>query len=257
MPELRKGAPSALLPTRAHGLGRLPSRPDPRNFRLVRYLPEPRAARVWLPVPRPPKVWRLPVLLNQGTTPRCIGFGTTHYIDAEPLAHTFGANYADELYAECKKIDGYPDMEGSTVHAAAKVLRSRGLIQAYAWAKHLGEVREWLLTQGPMVAGINWYRGMNQPDARGYIKPTGPQEDGHCFAITGWIPRSRLSILWDDVLCPNTWGPEWNCPTLPLDGHRQSFPGYFLLKAWDLGRLMAAQGEVLAAVEVPARGDTV
>ncbi len=153
--------------------GRIPSPPDPRNWSLLPFFAEPAATRWWLPVMRPAKIWNLPVLLDQNGYPRCVGYGSTHYIDMDPVLHAFEADYADQFYFDCKKVDGFPNEDGSTIHAAARVLQQRGLIKNYAWAHALGEVREQLLTRGPMDTGVNWYEGMERPDRNGYIVPSG------------------------------------------------------------------------------------
>lgn len=189
------------------------------------------------------QVWNVPYLLDQGQTPHCVGFGGTHWGIADPINDKWTHADADALYYACKVRDGEPMAEdGSSVRTLAEELHTRGRLAEYVWCGRVDEtgsqqgqaVAEWLLHQGPVVLGTNWYRGMFNPDANGVIHVTGANEGGHCYLAHGIDLDTGL------VKCGQSWGPDWG-----VEG------GHFFLSMKDLQRLLDEQGEALAALELP------
>jgi hypothetical protein len=181
-------------------------------------------------------IWPCTEQLDQGQTGHCVGFGSAQWCD------TLGTDQLDDhyldvdghkIYYECKIIDNEPKAEnGSSVHSAAKVLKARGRIKNYAWTASLDEIKQWLLTKGPVLVGTDWYAGMFTPDAQGVIHPTGNVEGGHCYVLAGYDPTTDLIEL------HNSWGSSWG-----VDGRAR-------IPAAEFEMLAASNGEALVAVEL-------
>ena len=108
----------------AFGLGRIPSPPDPRDHSLARHAPDVATAT-------PPGSYAphyLWTVLDQGDTPRCVGYSGAlgRQIESMLEAHEALLFDADDLYAECKKHDGSPTEDGTYIRVACQVLRSEG-----------------------------------------------------------------------------------------------------------------------------------
>lgn len=254
----------------AHLLGRV-YRPDPRDWSLARLMeiaepPEEIRQRTveqvmaettyftdwrsylvfwrWLKkaqAPAPPRpsgdrapAWELPIQLDQGETGHCVGFGWAGWVDATPVPGTYQNADAHALYYECKIIDGEPGQEtGSTVRSGALALRNRGRLAAFAFARSLAEIDEWVNAQGSVVVGTAWTEDMFTPDGDGYVKPTGRVQGGHCYLML-----DRLDAE-DAYLFQNSWGEGWG----------QS--GRFKIKCSDFDGLLADYGEACCAAELP------
>jgi hypothetical protein len=259
-----------------HLLGRRPSPPDPRDWRisdLSKRLKDKtsgitikRKASFWEaiwewilnligvipspipPVPVPPvpptppippptsRVWNDPIQLDQGQTPHCVGFGWAAWADSDPIDETYQNADGDAIYYECKIIDGEPGMEdGSNVRSGAKALQVRKRLSAYAFASTTAEVKQWLLTNGTVVMGSDWFNSMFNPTADGFVTPTGTVAGGHCYICLGYDSSS------DSFLFQNSWGASWG------------LKGRFKMKASDVDSLIfvSGTGEACVAVELP------
>lgn len=196
-------------------------------------------AQIGGPPPPPPgvdKTWDdVEAVLDQGDTPHCVGFGSAQWCNTVPVDDHFKNADGDDIYYACKEVDGEPGAEdGSYVHTAAKVLKTRGRLSSYAWTNSIGTMQAWLLQKGPLVVGVDWYNDMFNPDADGYVAPTGGIAGGHCFAVVGELASE------DAFLCLNSWGKSW------------AVNGRFKMKHADFNKLLTAQGaECMAALELP------
>lgn len=215
------------------GLGRLPS----IDFRDGRF-----PARAALPVisTRTYRYWNAAQWWgDQGMTSQCVAYAWTHWLEDGPVTHN---NVAPPMvqpaavYDAAQLIDEWPgqDYDGTSVRAGAKVLVAQGLIKEYRWCYTLHEMVQWLLENGPLVVGTNWYTGMfNAPGNEGEpLSVTGSVAGGHAYVLNGVNTRTRLIRL------KNSWGREW--------GH----DGFAYLRFEDAARLLAEWGECCAAVEV-------
>lgn len=217
-------------------------------FRFLKAHYQPPVGPGPAPTPTPPtalrrRVWNVNHLLDQLDTPHCIGFGGTHWGLADPVNDPWTTAEAHALYYRCKVRDGEPKAEnGSTVRSLAEELQAMGRIANYVWCARVDEtgtqqgqaVADWLLHQGPVILGTNWYQPMFQPDTNGVVHVGGTNAGGHCYLAHG------IDLDLGKVKLAQSWGPSWGVES-----------GHFYMPEADLQRLLDEQGEALATLELP------
>jgi hypothetical protein len=152
---------------------------------------------------RPP--WKSPPALDQGSEGSCVGFGSTHMLNAAPWMHLHNYDFARGIYTEAKKVDEWQgeDYEGTSVRAGMKVLQAQGLITEYLWAWNTDTVRDYVLRRGPVTMGTTWYDKMMKPDSKGFVWPDGASVGGHCWTVLGYSEsRNAFRAI-------NSWGTSW------------------------------------------------
>jgi len=185
--------------------------------------------------------------MDQGNEGACTGFGWSHELLGKPKPanpQQVTARYArEQIYWEAQKIDPWPGgaypgheadgpfEEGSSVLAAAKVCQGLGHFKEYRWAFGLDDLILAVGYAGPAVLGIAWYDGMYEPDAEGYIHPTGEFMGYHCIATTAVSVRTKSFWL------PNSWG-DW--------GPQR---GWCRLSFDDMDRLLHEEGEACIPIQ--------
>lgn len=176
---------------------------------------------------------------NQLTTPECTGAALIHAMADGPVTHRGQNPIADRhaLYLEIQAVDraeGRYYGEGATSLAMAKAAQRRGWIGEYRWGYALADFLAGIKV-GPVLLGVNWYEGMDDPDRKhGIIRATGAIRGGHEIVANG--------VDLDDgiVRLKNSWGRAW--------GKR----GHAYLPFEDLERLIAEDGDVCLFRELPA-----
>jgi len=167
--------------------------------------------------------WSCTVRLDQGNEGACVGFGWAAELSARPaIIDGITDDIAKkEIYWPAQKQDPWPGgsypgadpvYEGTSVLAAAQVLRARGFMNEYRWAFSLKELALGVGYKGPAVIGVDWYQGMRDPDVRGFLHPTGEIVGGHCVVILGVkVVRKGTSIDHDNsfFMIQNSWGRDW------------------------------------------------
>jgi Papain family cysteine protease len=187
-----------------HGYGRIPSKADGRNYGIDELTMLMRAGLT-------PVSYLDPVVLDQGDTPHCVGYGTAGFLataeaktpDDPGIKNSDG----ERIYYECKVVDGEPKAEdGSTVHSAAKVLLNvEKVIAAYGFLD-FANAKKWIDSSGPVVIGIDWYDGMEDTDKNGIIHATGGIAGGHCILWTG-TDMVINGVGYNRIR--NSWGQSW------------------------------------------------
>lgn len=166
--------------------------------------------------------WRVPSIpLDQGTEGACVGFGWTHEALSTPVRVDFSTlrnknlptqpdTFARTLYRDAQHVDEWlgNDYEGTSVNAGAKVMRDRGLLREWRWARNAQEVALSINNIGPVVLGVNWYDGMYEAP-RGILDIHGSLAGGHC--ILAYATRLRGRVFEDEpaVGIFNSWGPYY------------------------------------------------
>lgn len=194
-----------------------PTPPDPTP------VPGPPVAASWLDAGQP--------VLDQGQTPRCVGFTGADWENELPVDDHVDNSAGDQIYAECKAIDG-DNEDGSTIRSLAQALQNRGQLKAYAFAESIEEVIAFVTAHGPICWGIGWTDSMFTPDADGLVTPTGDDVGGHAITQFAYDPATDLHALL------NHWGDAWGVN------------GVFYMTTDALRARLADGGEAMAAVEI-------
>lgn len=167
-------------------------------------------------------------ILDQGQLGSCTGNAGAGALGTQPFYDAVGASvlpadadaaqqFAVQLYSEATVADGYPgvyppDDTGSSGLAVCKVLKSRGTIAGYRWARSpYGLLR--LLQKGPVLQGMPWYSAFFQPDADGFIDadPTWPGSGvsgGHEVEAVG-VELDSADAFNSALVYANSWGTGW------------------------------------------------
>jgi C1A family cysteine protease len=185
---------------------------------------------------------------NQGGLGSCVGFATAAMKEfQEQMEHekevAEGKAYTREqdsydlseawIYWNCKKIDSWPDSEGTSIRVAMKVLQKIGvpcekaypysdiykgspetwakmiakwgLIDSYYRCNNLQELKAGLVN-GPVVLGIGCFREIFSVGTNGVVPyPANPNEmlGGHAICAVGFNDDRQL------VKFKNSWGTTW------------------------------------------------
>lgn len=168
----------------------------------------PRRAIQELPIR---KTWSGGAVLDQGATPQCVGYAGWGWLSGGPILNKPKFS-PTELYHEAQKRDEWDgeDYDGSSTRGLFKALTDLGFVSGYQWAFDVEPIIAHVLTVGPVCVGTDWYAGMTQPDAKGFLNTTGHIQGGHEWRIVGADREKR---------CPdgtagafrmiNSWGRDW------------------------------------------------
>jgi len=187
-----------------------------------------------------PTFWTEGVVLDQGREGACVGYGWTAELLAEPFAPVqqplvaSAESYATLAYRRAKLVDDFPgeDYSGTSVLAGAKIMQEDGHIERYRWCFGVSDVRDTILTLGPVVIGIPWYESMYSVGADHVVSIGGDLVGGHCLIVTGYHPEFVIDGKREQVFrWRNSWGASY--------GH----DGSAYIKYSDLAALLRGGGE--------------
>jgi hypothetical protein len=195
--------------------GRRLGRHIEHDARSIAYAVEHTVDQLW-----PPHAvdWtRYSRILDQGQLGSCTGNALTGWLACAPHVHSLpeGARYdeqfAVQLYELATKLDTVPGQypptdTGSTGLAVCKAARQLGLISGYGHALTVAGLLHALMS-GPVIVGVPWHEGFDQPDADGMVEATGTVRGGHEFLVRGYQPGPT----YDEgvLLADNSWGVSW------------------------------------------------
>ena len=196
--------------------------------------------RAYLPLIKLPKKidWtpKMSPVRGQGQEGTCVGFAATtgmkeyqEKLDYQKLV-ILSPRF---LYSECKKIDGMPREEGTTIRAAMRALKAKGVCQekfwpyqplkknkplsgafsnakkfrilTYARILDLDELRMSLAAKGPAVLGIKVFPGMFKTKSGILPLPKRGEKSigGHAICAVGYDNKKQL------VKFKNSWSSKW------------------------------------------------
>jgi hypothetical protein len=143
------------------------------------------------------RLWTPGDLLDQTTTPGCVGFGWSAEYMATPVKGRATDASAFKWYHTAQTLDPWKDQphEGSTVLAGAKAGVELGYLKSYHWCFSIDDVIDTLVLHSPVVMGTSWLGSMFETDERGFlvVDPSSGDEGGHCWVLRGFIPKGHLS----------------------------------------------------------------
>lgn len=156
---------------------------------------------------------RITPVLDQGDTGSCTGNAAVGALGTRPLYGALinppelGEELARAVYSDATEIDPFPGTwpptdTGSDGLSAAKACKQRGLISGYLHATSLTAMQA-ALQDTPVIVGVNWYEGFDQPNDNGIVFATGSIRGGHEFEVVGLDVDRRL------FHAINSWGDGW------------------------------------------------
>jgi hypothetical protein len=191
-------------------------------------------------------LWQEGIVLDQGSEGACVGFAWTGELLAEPEApraqpsFDYANSLAISFYNEAKTIDEWPgeDYEGTSVLAGAKIMQKAGFIGEYRWCFGLNDVRDAVISEGPVVIGIPWFNGMYDTLPGGLVKVSGQPTGGHAILVTGYHPNKRFGNQSHEVFrWRNSWGTDYGVN------------GSGWIKFKDLEKLLSQNGEACVPMQ--------
>jgi hypothetical protein len=229
--------------------GRLVAPPDARDHQfLMRGAMAQIHEAVGKPKPRTRPYKDLEVL-DQGNTPRCVGYSARGFIEGAPVLVRPGTGpSADTIYKGAQENDEWPgsNYDGSSVRGAMKYLQQEKVISAYVWGQTVEEAIAWMNGgYGTCLVGTNWYSEMSDVDANGFMREPAP-------SMTTPIGGHAWRWIWYDakkkgILMRNSWGHDFGYPVRGVPS------GYAFLRVEFAKRLLAEDGEIAAPTQVPIK----
>jgi hypothetical protein len=169
-------------------------------------------------------------ILDQGQVGSCTGNAGTGALGTEPFFSAGGSaalgnltdagaleDFAVKLYTDATIIDGYPgeypqEDTGSSGLAICKVLKSRGTISGYRWARSpYGLLR--MLQAGPVLQGMPWYNAFFEPKDKAFIDGdtnwlSSGQAGGHEVEAIG-VELDTQDAFNSVITYANSWNASW------------------------------------------------
>lgn len=185
-------------------------------------------------------MWDEGTVLDQGSEGACVGFAWTNELLASPAQPeeqpdaALGNAVAVSYYRRARVVDEWPgeDYEGTSVLAGAKMVLQDGFISQYRWCFNTEDLRDAIISEGPVVIGIPWYSGMYRTRRDGLVVVDGDLVGGHAILITGYDPAMIIDGRPYEVF---RWRNSWGT------GYGIGGSGYILYE--DLSKLLKQNGE--------------
>lgn len=152
-------------------------------------------------------------VLDQGSLSSCTGnalaqcLNTAYFATSRPKRKYLDEQYARLLYAKATLLDEFPgtwppnDSGSSSIgvcKAGVALQYLTGYTHSFGFDHFLGTIQ----TQ-PVIAGINWYSAMDDPDRDGFIRVGGDIAGGHEICVLGAnLPGQYVTVL-------NSWSGTW------------------------------------------------
>lgn len=180
---------------------------------------------------------------DQGAEGACVGYGCSAMSSITNRLQRYQTTgeyrtyrYANRwLYQEAQLVDAWsetPPEEGTSVEAAAKILRAKGHrrvqngitgppllvhgVSAYRWAVHHDEIRAAIYGGLAVAIGIDWYSNFDEPEIFNKerwigISDLGWVRGGHCVCLYYMSDRRQAFKFM------NSWGSEYAPAWLPYE----------------------------------------
>ena len=138
--------------------------------------------------------------------PWCVAFAGMHLLE---MMHRPGIPDTWDMrwtYHECQKIDQWvgEDYDGTSVRAWLALMKREGVISGYFWVPDARTALDYIVDgDKPVIVGSKWTWDMFEPDADGFLWPTGGTAGGHAWVANGGN-RAR-----GEVEKTGSWGLDW------------------------------------------------
>lgn len=112
---------------------------------------------------------------------------------------------AQDLYHAETVVEGEPwppNDPGGTGLYVCRVGKAAGFLSSYRHAFGIDHALHALVLR-PVITGVNWYQGFDQPNANGYVQISGQVRGGHEVVVDEIDVDRRLVWMW------NSWGPGY------------------------------------------------
>ena len=158
------------------------------------------------------------IWLDQGQTAGVVGFAWTHWLADRGVmvpGTELGPDFATQLQREAQGLGGgqVGPQYGAMMEAGTRVVQSRGLVERCYSFGSVDSVVGALLERGPVLASINWRRGMFTPvDIDGWsVCRAGADEraGGYVSVVNGISLDLVIDGVTGFVRLKNTWGRGW------------------------------------------------
>lgn len=168
--------------------------------------------------------------LQQSEGDLSVGFAGASLLSTAPIRHIVSNESARILNAH----------SGSgSVLELMKACKKLGFFDRYVWNFGLDDTIDWIVRQGPVILGVNWYESMLRPEDNGFLDVMGEVVGRHAIMANGYWPNH--SKFGDVLVVTNSWGTDW--------GYRGV--GFIPLSGVD--RLLSENGESTGAFEIHPR----
>ncbi len=162
----------------------------------------------------------LGTVLDQANLGSCTGNACLGAIFTQPLQGAlaltpvklnFDETTAIKLYSAATVLDEFagtypPDDTGSSGLAVAKAAQQAGYISGYLHAFSADDALD-ALVAGPIIVGVDWHSGFDNPSADGEMRLAGPVRGGHELCV------DQIDVENQRVWVTNSWSKSWG-----LDG---------------------------------------
>jgi len=144
----------------------------------------------------------MPPVLNQGNSVKCVCYSLTSYLDWKKNMYegdNNGGQYSIDDLFEIREDKNAPGMQ---IKEALRYLKHEGLggtkIKEYAMVGSLRQLKQALVVNGPLVAGLPVYRNSQEGM---FWRESGRFLGGHCITLVGYNK--------DGIIIRNSWGTSW------------------------------------------------
>jgi hypothetical protein len=240
------------------GLGRQYSA-DPRDRKYMLTEARLRTVPRGTTLRRRIRPWGVGPILNQGSTNQCTVYAAVQQIQSAPRFSDLKLTMEQlaAIYREALKTDEFQGEadEGTSERAVQKILcdsetlrrvlvstsgtfPAKAYNKEFLWVPDEDMAKEYLVTRAMLLQGTDWFSGLDTPDRRGYVEPTGALRGGHEYVLR-WYYGPRHYKYPDTYEFVQSWGA----------GHGDR--GLFRMKA-EAWRYLVWQlnGDLISAIEV-------